>query len=556
MATRVISTSIKLDGESEFKKQLSSVNGELRNLKSEMQLTTAQFKGQANTVEALTAKDELLRREIAQQQEKVKALEQAVQDSADAYGDADSRTDKYRQSLNRAKTDLINMTDELEDNSRYLDEAKASSDKTAKSIDKFGKEVKDTSKEVKDASDEIDKFGKEVKDASDDLGDSKSGLSDLVDGLGTLKNAVVGGAIVTGVKELGEALFEVVDASAEYRSILGTLEISSQNAGYSAEETAVTYGRLQSVLGDTQTAATATANLQAIQLAQEDLMFMTDAAIGAWATYGDSIPIDGLSEAINETIQAGKVTGTFADVLNWAGTSEDDFNLKLEAANSSTERANIVMQELARQGLAEAGQAWIDTNSDIVAMNESQEKWNAAMAGLGETLSPAADALRNFGADAIEWVTEKIKSAVEWIQSLISWFKEINAQLNADSDARIQAAANASNARIDGSHASGLDYVPYDNYLALLHKGERVQTASEAALYRTAPRQSNGGGAVTKSELQDVANQAAARATASNKGQDVVVNVTMELDGATLARKQYRFNQSEAQRHGKPLVNT
>lgn len=535
MATRVISTSIKLDGEAEFKKQLSGVNGELRNLKSEMQLTTAQFKGQANTVEALTAKDELLRREIEQQQEKVKALEQAVQDSAEAYGDADSRTDKYRQSLNRAKTDLINMTDELEDNSRYLDEAKRSADKTAKSIDKFGREV---------------------KDASDDLGDSKSGLSDLVDGLGTLKNAVVGGAIVTGVKELGEALFEVVDASAEYRSILGTLEISSQNAGYSAEETAVTYERLQSVLGDTQTAATATANLQAIQLAQEDLMFMTDAAIGAWALYGDSIPIDGLSEAINETIQAGKVTGTFADVLNWAGTSEDDFNLKLEAANSSTERANIVMQELARQGLAEAGQAWIDTNSDIVAMNESQEKWNDAMAGLGETLSPATDALRNFGADAIEWLTEKIKSSEESIQSLISWFQWINDTLNNTQGLEAyKELVRGTDAEIDGSHASGLDYVPYDNYLALLHKGERVQTASEAALYRTAPRQSNGGGAVTRSELQDVANQAAARAAASNKGQDVVVNVTMELDGDVLARKQLRYNARQRQLAGPSMID-
>src|SRR5699024_773480 len=114
-----------------------------------------------------------------------------------------------------------------------------------------------------------------------------------------------------------------------------------------AEQTAQTYERLQSVLGDTQTAATATANLQAIGLSQEDLMTVTDAAIGAWARYGDSIPIDSRAESINETIQAGTVTGTFADVLNWAGTNEDDFNAKLEAANSTSERANIVLQELA-----------------------------------------------------------------------------------------------------------------------------------------------------------------------------------------------------------------
>ena len=42
-----------------------------------------------------------------------------------------------------------------------------------------------------------------------------------------------------------------------------------------------------------------------------------------------------------------------------------------------------------------------------------------------------------------------------------------------------------SSSKPDGSHANGLDYVPFDGYIAELHKGERVQTASEAANWRS-----------------------------------------------------------------------
>ena len=38
-------------------------------------------------------------------------------------------------------------------------------------------------------------------------------------------------------------------------------------------------------------------------------------------------------------------------------------------------------------------------------------------------------------------------------------------------------------AAVDGSHAGGLSYVPYDGYIAELHRGERVLTAKEAAGY-------------------------------------------------------------------------
>lgn len=533
MATRVISTSIKLDGETEFKKQLTAVNGQLKNLNSEMKLSSAEFRGQANTLDALTKKDELLRKEKEQLQEKINALEQAVKECSEVFEEGDSRTDKYRQSLNRAKAEMIKLNDEIDQNGRYMDEARTSADKTAKSIDKFGKET---------------------KDAGDDVDEAGDAMKDFLEGMGNLKNLVVGGAVVAGLKEMGDAVLEIVDNSVEYRTIMASLATSSEQAGYSAEETAEIYGKLQGVLGDTQTAATATANLQALGYEQELLTLVTDAAIGAWSLYGDSIPIDGLAESINETIKAGEVTGVFADVLNWAGTSEDEFNAKLASCKTESAKTNQVMLELARQGLVETGQAWQENNEDLIAVNESQEKWNEAMAGLGEALAPAANAIRTFGADAIEGFTELVKVAVEWVGKLVDKFNDWARNGARDQVNDIIAQENAAFGNVDGSHAAGLDYVPFDGYIAQLHKGERVQTAAEAALSRELPRQQAAQNAMGTEAVNNAAAQAAAQATAAMANRPIVIDLTTKLDGRTVARNQYRHNQDEAARRGSSLV--
>ena len=519
MATRVISTSIKLDGEAEFKKQMSNVNSELKTLRTEMAYSEEAFKGQANTMEALTAKDKLLRKEIEQQEEKVRALEKAVSDSTEAYGENDKRTDGWRQSLNKAKTDLLKMNRELEDNSKYLDEARNSADKAADSIDEFGREVQDAA------------------DQSEGIADLFGSLSKLKD---FAKGGVIGAAAIGGLTAIKDALFEVVDGTKEYRQIMGTMEMSSQKAGYTAEQTQETYQRLYSVLGDNQAAATTVANLQAIGLSQEDLMEITDAAIGSWATYGDSIPIDGLAESINETIKAGEVTGTFADVLNWGAqegetfglmlkdnvdftelsdkelekltdtqraqydatkaqydsinefneeladckTTEDYFNLALKECSDNTERADLVMQAMSKQGLSDAADAWFEVNEDIVKANDAQADWEEATGKLGEVLSPAKDALLHFGSDAVEWLTEKIQGAVGWINDAIDAFKRLNNWLNDDSAKRIEKGQAKAQARIDGSNANGLSYVPFDGYISELHRGEAVLTAQENRVWQ------------------------------------------------------------------------
>lgn len=513
MATRTITTRIALDGEKAFKDQMARVNGELRNLKSEMTLVDATFKGQANTTEALTAKHKVLQGSVEQQRERVRALTQAVEDATQAYGDNDKRTDGYRQSLNRAKAELADLNRELQDNERYLDEASKSADGCAESIDEYGKAVRDADS-------------------------NKDPLGNLMAGFGNLKGLLAGGAVVGGIKAVGDAIMSVVEDTAEYRKIMGTLEISSERAGYSAQQTADIYRTLQGVLGDTQTAATTTANLQAIGLAQEDLVTVTNAAIGAWATYGDSIPIDGLSESINETIQAGKVTGTFADVLNWAGTSEDDFNAKLEAANGTTERANIVLQELKSQGLDQAGKAWQDANEDVVALNEATERWDGAMAQLGETLTPAATAIKSFGADAIIWLADQIQAVIEWWNSLVSVMNDPEkgqmvgmgagavgtGQRAGQSVAREMHGDEIMEYKrrglINGTYAMGLDRVPWDGFVAELHKDETVLTASEAAVWRELQRRGSQTqqGALTAQEYRG---GLTAAVNAINSGRDI-----------------------------------
>ena len=203
MATRIISTRLAVDGEAEFKKQMTAVNGELRNLKTEMQLVDAEFKGQANSLDYLTKKDRILRDEMAQQEEKVRALEAALEDATKAYGEADSRTDKYRQQLNQAQATLINMNRAVDENAKLMSEAEKSSKKVAKSVDEYGKSTKD----------------------------AQSGTVKLGD---LIKANLTSEAIVGGVKTLASAMREAASAAIELgkQSVEAAAEINAENSQF------------------------------------------------------------------------------------------------------------------------------------------------------------------------------------------------------------------------------------------------------------------------------------------------------------------------------------
>ena len=358
---------IGIDGEKEFRQQLQNLNQQMRTLGSEMKAVTSAFDDNDNSQEKLTAQTEVLNRQIATQDQRLTQLRRGLDQAAQKFGENDTRTLKWAQAVNNATTDLNQLRQQLR---------------------RTGNEM-----------DDVDDSTRDMTDSLQDAGSASGGFAQ------SLAAGFSAGAVLGIIQSVVDGVNELVESTTEYRRIMASLESSSQRAGYSAEDTAETYRQLYGVLADEQTAATTTANLQALGFEQERLTELTDAAIGAWATYGDSIPIDGLAESINETIRAAQVTGTFADVLNWAGTSEDDFNAALAAASSEAERANIVMEELARQGLVEAGAAWRANNSDLTEANLATADLTDTLAGFGAMLSPVVTEAKGLINDLLGVVT-------------------------------------------------------------------------------------------------------------------------------------------------------
>lgn len=373
-----IGARIGIDGEKTFRDSLKAMNAQIRSLNDEMKAVTSSFEGMENSEEAVAARSEVLQRTLDANRQKLNLL--------------NNQADRAKERLNQLGEELDRATREFGENSEEAIRAQNAYNRQARAVSSLESQISGTTADINRMEREMRDLGESANDTANDI--EKAGKD--IGGFGdSLKSAFTFGAVSGAVQSLAGSITGLIDSTTEYRKIMGTLEVSSQRAGYSAEETAETYRTLYGVLGDEQTAATAAANLQAVGLEQDQLTEITQAAIGAWATYGDSIPIDGLAESINETIQAGAVTGNFADVLNWAGTNEEEFNKKLEAASDKTERANIVLQELANQGLTEAGEAWQENNKSLVDANNATGDMTATLASFAEMLSPIVTEVKN-----------------------------------------------------------------------------------------------------------------------------------------------------------------
>lgn len=220
---------------------------------------------------------------------------------------------------------------------------------------------------------------------------SKSGeslASKLKNGLATAgRVAATGiGAITAAAGAAVGGLLALEQSTEEYRAAMGRLNTAFEAAGYGADTAQEAYRGFFGILGDTDTATEASQLLAQLADSAEDVSVWTNIAAGVNGTFGDSLPIEGLIEAANETANVGTVTGVLADALNWVGISEDEFNEKLAKCSSESERNQLIMETLAGQ-YDKAADAFYRNNEALVESRNAQVQMDAVLAQLGQTVS-------------------------------------------------------------------------------------------------------------------------------------------------------------------------
>lgn len=240
------------------------------------------------------------------------------------------------------------------------------------------------------------------------------------------------------VAALAASINELVSVTNEFQEDMGKLSVAAQQNNVSTEAANGAYRDMVGILGETDQSVEAVNHLFALCGDNtKSLSDWTNIASGVYATFGDSLPLEGLTEAANETAKVGQVTGPLADAINWASeaavqqgvalsgnqaavdaynsalasgaTQEDAFNAALAACNTEQERAQLITDTL--NGVyADAGAQYQQTNADVIAYRQSQSDLTEAMSSLGQTFMPIVTGLT----DVATMLLSGVQPAVQW----------------------------------------------------------------------------------------------------------------------------------------------
>lgn len=463
----------------DIQKGYKTIQDEAKKTANSLKSVNDALKLDPKNTDLLIEKQKLLTKAVAAAELQVSELSKELEKAKES-GLEEKDAEAYRElvtALSRATVEAKQYNDELKDVNKSLDldhgsvdtlvekqrlltkalaEAEAQANELSEALEQARESGMDETdadgyRALSEALEQAQEQAREYAEELDSLNDSADEGSGKLD---SFFNSISGGVMVGQLAaqgigfligkaaELIDWIWNLDEATEEYREAMGKLNTAFESAGFSVETAKQAYTEFYKILGDTDTATEASQLLASLARNEEDMAKWTDIAAGVYGTFGDALPIEGLIEAANETAKTGKVTGVLADAINWAGMSEDEFNQSLAQLSNEGDRAQLIMNNL---GLAyqDATEAFYENNEALIQTRENQAILNETQAELGESVanlkSQFFDLFGPLLIGAIQSVTgiiwgvqiavDAIGKALEWlgekVQAVVGFFQEL-----------------------------------------------------------------------------------------------------------------------------------
>ena len=231
-----INTRFTLSGEKEYKQAISEIGSGMNVLNSEMRKVQSAYAQNADSVEALSAKNDVLERKISTQTEKIEYLRAALQQSAEKYGEADKRTMQWQTSLNNAEADLNNLNNQFDENKKKIEES--------------GKEMGNLGDVVNGLTSKLGiQLPDSMKQSMNAMGSLDASSLALAGGFAAVATAIVKAekALISMTKEAASNADDLLTLA----SVTGMTTDSVQELNYMADLTDVSMDRIKDSLKET-----------------------------------------------------------------------------------------------------------------------------------------------------------------------------------------------------------------------------------------------------------------------------------------------------------------
>ena len=431
---RLTGLTIEIGGDTtQLTKALKAPNDSIRELQTQIRALDKALEIDPTNIDLLEQKMRILSNAIDQTEDKLNILKTAQEQFVKSGKDIDSseyiELEKQialtQQSLNKLNNQKVQLDIDISD---------------VKSADGDLEKLKDTIDDTSDA----------AEDSADGFTIMKGAVSDLV------SNAIQN--LIGALGDLIGSLFEVSEATEEYRSMMAKVEGSADTFGYSLEFAKDQYADFYKYLGDDQMATNAITNLMGMKVSTDTVSDSASAAIAVWSAYGDSIPIEGLTESITESARVAQVTGSLADAINWAERSneewsialsgntaaqaafnkaiaegesqEDAYSAALAACADTQERADLIAQTL-NTTYGASKETYDEVAGSIIDANEAELEFKDTQAEMGEAMQPVNTALTSLKNDVLTAILPLVQGLADAFAGLLTWMQQNPAAINA-----------------------------------------------------------------------------------------------------------------------------